>query len=324
MKVFRWAFIGAGTLGKQVAKQITGSGRHKIVSVYVRDRKKRIGFADQYTAFAADSAREAIDREDVDGVYICTPNTSHYEYTMLALELGKPVLCEKPATTDAELLKEMIALSRKKNVYFAEAMWTWFSPIANKVKEWFDEGEYGTLKKFDLNYHLKSINYAPRCSDPMLAGGALLDVTIYPLTYAYRILGRPETILCKGVIKEGIDTKEDIALTYPDGFVCNISASIVDMKGLEKLIIEGDKAKTKLLFFHGADQVKLKRKNGKSEVFKGDGGMLNEFDIVADEILGGLKESEYVPHEATLAVMEMMDECRKQMGLVFPFENKGE
>ncbi len=124
------------------------------------------------------------------------------------------------------------------------------------------------------------------------------------------------------MIKEGIDTKEDIALTYPDGFVCNISASIVDMKGLEKLIIEGDKAKTKLLFFHGADQVKLKRKNGKSEVFKGDGGMLNEFDIVADEILRGLKESTYVPHEATLAVMEIMDECRKQMGLVFPFENK--
>ncbi len=320
MEAFRWAFIGAGTLGKQVAKEITDSGRHRIVSVYVRDRKKRIEFADQYTAFAADCAKEAIDREDVDGVYICTPNTSHHEYTLLALELGKPVLCEKPATTDSKLLKEMIDLSRKKDVYFAEAMWTWFSPIANKVKEWFDAGEYGNLKKLDLNYHLKSINYAPRCSDPMLAGGALLDVTVYPLTYAFRLLGKPESIVCKGTLKDGIDTKEDIVLTYPDGFVCNVSASIVDMKGLEKLIIEGDQAKTKLMFFHGANQVKLKRKNGKSETFKGDGGMLNEFDIVADEIRRGLKESEYVPHSATLSVMEMMDECRRQMGLVFPFE----
>ena len=317
---FRWAFIGAGTLGKKVAEEISASGRHQIVSVYTRNYERCRQFAKQYVAFAAKTAEEAIGREDVDGVYIVTPHTSHHEYALLAMDLGKPVLCEKPVSTDAKLTHEMIEKSKEKNVYFAEAMWTWFSPIANQVKAWFDQGEYGRLERFDLNYHLNSIHYAPRVADPDLAGGALLDITVYPLTYVYRLLGKPEAISCSGVIENGIDTKEEIALTYKDGFTSHVSASIVDMDGLESLILEGEKAKTKLWFCHNAKSVKLKRKGGKNAFVRGDGGMLNEFDLVAGEIRRGLKESEYVPQEATLAVMEMMDECRRQMGLVYPFE----
>ena len=319
---FNWAFIGSGTLAKQVAKEITASGRHKIAAVYTRNPEKCAAFANQYDAFPAASAEEAMTRSDVDGVYIVTPHTSHAEYALQALELSKPVLCEKPITTDAKKAKEIIQRSREKGIYFTEAMWTWFSPIANQVKKWMDDGEYGDIESFSMTYHLKSINFAPRLSDPSLAGGALLDIGIYPLTYVYRLLGKPLSIQCKGNLRGGIDTDEEILLTYPGGKTCKISVSMLDYKGLEILRIRGTKAKTKLLFYHMANSVKLCRYQGRNEKLKASGRMLNEFDLVASEIREGLKESRYVPHQATLDVMELMDECRRQMGLVYPFERE--
>ena len=111
-------------------------------------------------------------------------------------------------------------------------------------------------------------------------------------------------------------------MTFPNGVRLAASASIVDYKGLEKIKIVGTKACITIRFFHMAKKVALKRKNGKNEVFKGDGSMTNEFDRVAEEILSGRKESIFVPHKATLDVMRIMDECRRQMNLVYPFEKE--
>ncbi|MBQ8094271.1 MAG: Gfo/Idh/MocA family oxidoreductase [Clostridia bacterium] len=319
-RVFNWAFIGAGRLADEVAKEITASGRHKIVSVYTRNPEKCKAFAAKYGAFAVDNAREAMDRTDIDGVYIVTPHTSHAEYALLAMDLGKPVLCEKPVTTDAKLAAEMIHCSREKGIYFAEAMWTWFSPIANQVKCWLDRGEYGEILSCHMSYHLNSINYAPRVSDPNVAGGALLDVAIYPITYIYRLFGKPSSISCQGILKDGIDTGEEIVMTYPGGKQYTASVSIVDYKGLEMMELRGTKAVTKLPFFHAANAVRICRFHAKNRHLRAYGGKLVEFDIAASEIRHGLTESRYVPHQATLDVMNMLDDCRRQMGLVYPFE----
>ena len=184
---FNWAFIGTGTLAKTVAREITRSGRHKIVSVYSRNPEKRGEFAKKYEALSAKTREEAMTCPGADGVYIVTPHTSHFDYALIALDLGKPVLCEKPVTTDRAKAEEMILKSREKEIYFAEAMWTWFSPVANQVKAWLDAGEYGEIESAYFNYHLRSMGYAPRVADPNLAGGTLLDIGIYGLTYAYRL-----------------------------------------------------------------------------------------------------------------------------------------
>ena len=321
-KPFRWCFIGTGTLAEVVAKAILPSGRHVIQAVYSRRLEKAQAFATKHGGMAYATAAEAISAPEVDGVYVVTPHNSHYEYTKLALSLGKPVLCEKAFTTDAGQARELIALSREKQLYLAEAMWTWFGPVAGQVKKWLDAGEYGKVQKVTACYHMKSKNYAPRVSDPNLAGGALLDVGVYPITYLYRLFGKPVSISCKGVLAGGIDEKEEVSLTFPGGETFVASASIVDFKGLEHFSLVGEKAKTSLWFFHGAGKVKLKRKHGKNETFRGVGGYLNEFDCVAAEIREGLTESRLVPLTATLDVMEIMDECRRQMGLVYPFETQ--
>lgn len=319
---FRWCFIGTGTLAAKVAKEITATGRHRIVSAYTRRMEKCRAFADQYGARACADAAEATAAPDVDGVYVVTPHSNHYEYVKLALELGKPVLCEKAFTTDAKQARELIELAEEKGIYLAEAMWTWFSPIAQQVKQWVTDGAFGEIQQVIANYHMNSRGYAPRVTDPNRAGGALLDVGVYPITYLYRLFGKPESVRCVGRLEKGIDLTEDVTMAFPGGAVYTASASIVDYKGLEKLKIVGTNASTSIRFFHFANKAVLRRKHGKNEIVRGDGSMTNEFDRAAEEIRAGLTESKFVPHQATLDVMEIMDECRRQMGLVYPFEKE--
>lgn len=319
-KTFNWCFIGAGKLARGVANAILPSERHKIVSVYTRSFEKGKAFADEFGAVAYETAKEAITAPEVDGVYIVTTHNCHYEFARLALELGKPVLCEKAFTVSAAEARELAAVAKEKGVYLAEAMWTWFAPVANKVKQWLDDGEFGELEDVSLTYNLNSQKYAERVTDPNRAGGALLDVGVYPITYLYRLFGKPVNVVCSGIIKNGIDTCEKIQLTFADGKTYSCTSSICDFKGLERLKIKGSKAKLDLWFYHFASKAKLNRKHGKNEIFEGSGGYLNEFDIVASEILSGLCESRFVPLDATIDVMEIMDECRRQMGLVYPFE----
>lgn len=318
---FNWCFIGAGTLANTVAKEILPSGQHRIAAVYTRNHQKCQNFADKYGAAAYDDAEAAICAPDVDGVYIVTPHTSHYQYAKLALSLGKPVLCEKPVTVSAPEAAELFALARERGVYLAEAMWTWFSPVAQKVKQWYDAGELGELRRVEARYHLDSRKYAARCTDPNLAGGALLDVGIYPITYLYRLFGRPTKIQCAGRLEGGIDLCEDVTMIFTNGLTCTASISMCDFKGLERVCLDGSKGRIKYYFFHSAKRVKLVRKGGKNEVFQADGGYLNEFNMVTKEIRGGLTQSLLVPPAATMDVMEILDECRRQMKLVYPFEH---
>lgn len=319
-RIFRWCFIGAGGLAHQVAGRITASGLHRIASVYTRRMGSGIDFAIQYGGQAYRTAEEAILAPGVDAVYVCTPHNSHYSYVKLALELGKPVLCEKPITVTAKQAEELADLAREKHLYLAEAMWTWFSPVANQVKEWLDQGAFGEIQNVLAHYHLNVVKGYPRLTEPTLAGGALLDSGIYPVTYLYRLFGMPEKVQCTGTVENGVDYGEEISLTFADGKTWPISISIRDFDGLEKLIIEGTEAKMKLMFFHGANQVTLVKADGKKEAFRGDGSLRNEFNRVSEEIREGRTESQWVPLQDTLAVMRILDECRRQMNLAYPFE----
>lgn len=319
-KIFGWCFNGCGTLAKKVAKQITESGRHKIVSVYSRSMERAEQFAGQYNAVACRSAEDAITMEGVQGVYVVTPHDSHYAYTKLALNLEKPVLCEKPFTVTSAQARDLIALAKERQLYLAEAMWTWFAPVANRVKLWLDNGEFGKIQKVMVNCHLNSKDYAPRVTDPNAAGGALLDMGVYPITYLYRLFGKPQKIKCTGIVSEGIDWEEDIDFQFPSGECYSASISIRDTNGGQKIIIEGSKARTEIPNFHYIEKAELVRSDGSIEQVSGNSNYLNEFDIVAAEITEGLKQSRFVPFQATLDVMEIIDECRAQLNLKYPFE----
>ena len=314
---FRWAFIGTGTLAKKVIKEITDSGRHKVVSAYSRNRDKLIQFCEPYAAYAATSVEDAISRSDVDAVYISVTNESHYDVCRLCLEKGKNVLLEKPFTINAAQTKALFDLARKKDVYLSEAMWTWYSDVPNKVREVVLSGKLGKIKSVAMSYSNYGINYAPRVSDPKKGGGAVLDIGIYPIAYAYRLFGLPNHISCKGDVHDGVDFSEKILFEY-NGFDVKMEVSIVGSNG-EYCVIEGENGILMNAGFHYAEPAILKIGDDIS-VLDGKRGYLQEFDAVADEIRQGRKESLFITPKMTFDCMSILDECRAQMNLVYPFE----
>ena len=318
MEKFRWAYIGSGGIAHSTAREIT-KGNHAVVSVYSRTKAKAEEFAAKYGAVAYDSFEEAVLREDVDGVYIATPHNSHLDYSLRAMKAGKAVLCEKPVGVSFAEVRQMTDTARQTDTYFCEAMWTWFSDVALTVKKWVSEGKIGQVKSVTVNYSFPGI-FMPKTSrvlTPETAGGALLDVGIYPITYCYNLFGVPEKIECKGLLKNGIDIGERVILHYK-GFRCKLNISLLYVN--ESCTIKGTEGEISLpVFFHMASRAVLRNKNGK-EVYKGKTDYLTQFDAVAKEIKEGRTESLYIPFEATEECMKIMDECRRQMGLVYPFE----
>lgn len=318
MTKFRWAYIGSGNIANSTAKDIT-RGNHIITSVFSRNEVKGKAFAEKYNANYYNDFETAVNRDDVDAVYIATPHTAHVDYAVTAMKFGKPVLCEKPVGVCLSDVNTLVNTAKSENVYFCEAMWTWFSDVALTVKKWVQSNEIGDIKEVEINYMFPGI-LMPKTSRvlmPETAGGALLDVGIYPITYCYNLFGMPKNIICNGKIKNGIDLSETVVLEY-DGFKCTLNMSLCRLK--ENCIIKGTKGKISLpAFFHMASKVVLKNDKG-TKTFTGKTDYLTEFTRSSEEIKNGKIESEFIPFEATENCMKIMDECRRQMNLVYPFE----
>ncbi|MCR5032610.1 MAG: Gfo/Idh/MocA family oxidoreductase [Lachnospiraceae bacterium] len=319
---FGWCFIGCGTLADVVAKQIVPTGRHKIVSCYTRRYEAGKDFASHYGAKAYETAKEAICAEGVDGVYIVTPHRSHYEYAMLALKCGKPVLCEKSFTVNAAQAEEVLSLAEEKKIYIAEAMWTWFSPIGNQVRKWVQDGEFGTVKNCLVDCRTNAQHYAKRVTDPAAAGGAVLDMGVYATYYLYKLFGKPDEVVCLGTVKDGIDWSEEITFTYKDGRNYKALVSINDEGVTTNMKLEGDKASIFVNELHYANHAEFTDASGQKKEITADGSYVNEFDRVAEEIREGRTESRFVTHTDTRTIMHILDDCRQQMGLEYEFERE--
>ena len=229
------------------------------------------------------------------------------------------MLCEKPVGVTVQDVDTLLDTAKRTNTYFCEAMWTWFSDVALTVKKWVQSGEIGEVQEVVIHYAFPGmlLPKTSRVRMPETAGGALLDIGIYPITYCYNLFGTPKSVQCHGKIQDGIDIRETVVLEYPK-FKCTLHMSLCSLK--ENCRIRGTKGTVSLpVFFHMASKAILKNENGK-HVFTGKTDYLTEFTKVAEEIRQGKTESAYIPFAATRACMEIMDECRRQMGLRYPFE----
>lgn len=321
--MFRWAFIGTGKIAHSVARKICGRG-HNIVSVYSRNFINAQQFADKYgtKANAYDSLMAAVSDPKVDAVYIATTNESHVDIAMAVLAIGKPVLIEKPAAINAHTARQLFDFAKSREVYAAEAMWTWFSPQSQKIKSLVESNAFGSVTDVYISFCMPIIGRKiNRVNDINKAGGALLDIGVYPVAAAYHLFGYPERISCKARMQDGVDIEDDLTLSY-DGFDVTIELSLKGFKkgAFEKLRLKGKKGSLRANNFHSCQgfnyritgEAKKRERHGKT--------MLNQFNMVAAEIGRGKKESDFVPHVSTVAVLQILDECRRQIGLIYPSE----
>lgn len=315
---FNWCFIGTGKIANKVAKELVTNPGHQIVSVFNRTKKKAEKFAKIYHSTVYESALEAINDSRVDGVYIATTNETHFSFCKLCLENHKPALCEKPITGNAKELEELIKLSKENNTMLKEAMWTWYNPVANQVKQWIKEERIGKILSVDCIFNMPIFGYNKakgRYISPARYGGALLDLGVYPVRYVYELFGKPKSLEAKGKLYNGIDLFNVSTFDYGD-FKARVSSQINALVG-EHCIIIGEKGKIKVPLFHMANKAILKTKDGK-EVFKDKKKKFaTQFRVVA-EYIKREKPNELVSLESSLEVLEIMDEIRKQIGVIFP------
>ena len=319
MNKFGWAYIGCGGIAHTTAKELVKTDENEIVAVWNRTRSKAVDFAQQYGGTVYDTPEEAIKAEGVEGVYVNVNGDKHAEYTMLSIGNNKPVLCEKPFAVNEKVTKKVFDYAAEKDVYVSEAMWTWHNKTALKVKEWVQSGVLGDIVSVDSAFAVPLLEHSnnPRLTTPSMLGGALMDLGVYNIRYCYELFGKPEKIECDGKMRE-VDYSETITFNYP-GFKVNMFVSMEESGG-HFFEIKGTKGSIYVPGFHGAKEATLKTENGEETFEMQNLRYGTQFSNVAAEIRAGKKEGEKISAKSTIEVMSLLDECRRQMGLVYPQE----
>jgi predicted dehydrogenase len=280
---------------------------------------KEYGISRSYGSYA-----ELVNDPDVEIIYVATPHPAHFECTMLCLKAGKAVLCEKPFTLNASETKVLIKTARASKLFLMEAMWMRYLPAIVKVRELLTQGAIGETRMVKADFGNR-IPWEPagRLLNPELGGGALLDVGIYPVSFASMVLGASPTKLT-GVAylgETGVDEQFSAVLGYEAGKIATLSGAVRTSLINEARII-GTDGYIRVPDFWRASTLELYQ-NGKMEKFElpfRATGYIHEAEEATFCLREGLTESSVMPLDESLKIMKILDTLRKQWGLKYPQE----
>ena len=325
----RIAILGAGRIAGTMAETLRDmkekDERYCCYAVAARDKERAQRFADTYGFLKAyGSYEEMLSDENVDLVYIATPHSHHYSHIKLCLEHGKHVLCEKAFTVNAGQAREVLAMAEEKHLLLAEAIWTRYMPMRNTINEVLASGVIG--KPFMLTANLcYRITHKERIVRPELAGGALLDVGIYPLNFAVMAFGADISDIESSVqlLETGVDAQETITIKYRDGRMASLTASaygVSDRKGM----IYGEEGFLEVENINNPQSVTVYDKDYRAvkTIMCPPQVSGYEYEVLSclDAIEAGKTECPEMPHAEIIRMMEFMDRIRGQWGLVYPCE----
>ena len=314
----KWGILGTGGIAHEFAEDVLAHTSMEIFAVGSRSKENANNFR---TGVKGYGSYEELVTSDVDAIYVATPHQLHCSNTLLALNAGKPVLCEKPFAINASEAKLMADTAENQKLLLMEAMWTRYLPHIQKVRELLPElGEVTNV----IADHGQSLLHIQRLVDPNYAGGALLDLGIYPVSFTYLILGKPDKITAKGVIKNGVDLQSSAIFEYSGGQQALINTNLV-AKSPTTASINGTKARLELdTSFYRPTNMRLIYHDGRIVEFKNEyrGHGLREQAIYFEKMLiSGKKVSELLPMSESISILETLDEIRRQIGLKYPMES---
>lgn len=317
--------IGAGNIAQKMARTINAEEKAVAYAVAARDLERAKAFADQFGFEKAyGSYLELVEDPEVELVYVATTHNFHYEHCKLAMEHDKHVICEKAITINTPQLEELISIANERHLTFVEAIWSRFMPLQLKLKQLLDEGAIGTPRLIQAN-HFALIEDKERMYRPDLAGGALLDLGVYPIHFTLQMFGNDyQTMTSSMELTDlGVDRTTAITLTYEDGRMAQLLTSMSVMRYTDVIIV-GDKGMFRI---DGSNHIDVMRQYDASnqlvETFlrpEDVGGFDFQLREAIDLIEQGKVESSIVTHEDSLAVMRLMDAVRYEHGFKYPEE----
>lgn len=326
MAELRWGILGTGWVARMFVADVLANGI-TVSAVGSRNARTAKAFADEFAIPTAHgSYAELVADPSVDVVYVATPNPFHAEHATLALNAGKHVLLEKPFTLNASEARSLFALAEQNGLVLLEAMWTRFVPHMVRVREIIQSGTIGEVQTLiaDHNQKLPS-DPEHRLNSLALGGGALLDLGVYPVSFAQDLFGSPTSIYALGRMSPtGVDRQNSAILGYRGGQQA-ILQSALDTEGPNTAVILGTEGWIAIdPVWHDAAFF---------TVFDNDEHVVERFETPVNGrgmhfqalelqrlVRGGLLNGSIMPPQDTMAVLEIMDEMRRQMGLVYPQE----
>ncbi len=321
----KFAILAPGNIAHSMAKAVSEIEHLECYAVASRDFGRAEEFARQWGFEKAyGSYLELAEDPQAEFVYVASPHSHHYEHAKLCLEHGKHVLVEKAFTVNAAQAEELLQLSEEKGLLLAEAIWTRYMPSRNMIDEILASGVLGTVTSLtaNLGYVLPHVE---RMQNPNLAGGALLDLGVYPINFALMAFhGEVQKIDATAVMSpQGIDWMNSITLSFEDGKMAVLHSDMLaqtDRQG----VISGDKGYLEVQNINNCEEIRVFDLNRKMTACYKVPKQINgyEYEVLScmKAIEEGKTECPQMPHSETLRVMKMLDAIRRQWGMVFPCE----
>jgi predicted dehydrogenase len=327
----RWGILSTGAIARKFAIGLRDTPDAHLLAVGSRTQSGAEAFAAEFNIPRQYGSYEALAADpDVDVIYIGTPHPMHYETAMLCLQAGKPVLLEKPFALNAGQAEALIHFAREKRIFLMEAMWTRFTPVMAKVRDVLSAGTLGAVRMVQADFGFRApFDPRHRLFAPELGGGALLDVGIYPVSFAAMVFGQqPSEIVSSAALgTTGVDEQSAMIFTYPDGALAQLSCAVRTQTPQEALIV-GEKGWIRIPSRWWVPRVYTLQIDGEAEQvfeppFVGN-GYNYEAAAVGECLRAGRTESDIMPLDETLAIMRTLDAIRAQWDLVYPSESDDE
>ena len=317
MTKVRWGILGAGQIARKFANDMAFTSNASLQAVGARDGQRARAFALEFDIPDAHGSYDALlANPTVDAIYVATPHNFHLQQSLAAMEAGKAVLCEKPLTPSLEDSQALIDAAHRHDVFLMEAMWSYFLPSVRKAKSWLDEGLIGDVLQVraDLGF-AAPYDPAGRLYNPDLAGGALLDIGIYPVAFNRLMLGRaPEAVKASFKMADtGVD--EEVFALFQTGSVTSVLTGSFRCALPNIGLVIGTKGRIELPGFWQSTSAKRFEGESLVETFEDDRqgtGFEFEIEAASRDILEGRKQSEIASHAASLALQEDMARIRAE------------
>ncbi len=321
----KFAILAPGHIAQSMAKAVEGIEKIERYAVASRDLKRAEEFCAQWGFEKAyGSYEEMLKDPEVELVYVASPHSHHYQHAKMCLEHGKHVLVEKAFTINAKQAEDLIQMSRERGLLLAEAIWIRYMPSRNMIDELLKEGVIGEVTSLTANLGY-ALRHVERLQNPELAGGALLDLGVYPINFALMVFhGEIQNVTSTAVLSpKGVDWANSMTLTFEDGKMAILHSNMLALTDRQG-VINGENGFIEVQNINNCDEIRVydaqRKLTARYQVPEQINGYEYEVISCIKAIEAGKVECEEMPHSEILRVMKLMDQMRASWGMRYPGE----